>query len=259
MNLIKPFRGIRPNALYQSQTIAPPYDVISSAAAKQFSKNKPYNFLHISKPEIDLAENTNPYVDEVYQQGAKTWQKLLADGILQQDSSDCYYLYRLTTASHQQLGLVAAVSVAAYQQAKVRRHELTRPDKELDRVKHIKALNAQISPVLLAHRYAKTIEQLLLPMSKTNPSALATAEDGVKHELWLIQDNALIKEISNAFNALDTLYIADGHHRSAAAATVANNDYFLSVIFPDNQLEILGYHRVIKDLNGLSTTDFINK
>lgn len=262
--LIQPFPGLRPTKEYVADVIAPPYDVLSSAEARIRAKNKPYSFLHISKPEIDLPENIDIYNNVVYAKGKENFQRLRDKKILQQDPVPFYYLYRLTMNNHQQLGLVAGVSVIAYQNNRVRKHELTRPIKEQDRVKQIQALQAQTGPVLLTYRHEKTISNLLKPLTQTQPEFDVVADDGIRHELWLIKNHELITKITQQFEQVDYLYIADGHHRSAAAAQVAElektaaSQYFLAVIFPDNELQIMSYHRVIKDLNGLSTDEFLN-
>ncbi|MEK7738088.1 MAG: DUF1015 family protein [Pseudomonadota bacterium] len=264
MPLIKPFAGLRPSPGQASAVAAPPYDVLTSDEARVRAAGKPWSFLHISKPEIDLPPGTDPFAPQVYRKAAENLEKMLAAGILRRDPKPCYYAYRLTMGSHVQTGLVAAASVAAYDANRIRRHELTRPDKEDDRVRQIEALNAQTGPVLLAYPPAAAVDALLLQAASGTPDADVTAEEGIRHTLWVIRDAPLIADLSAAFDAMPALYIADGHHRSAAASRVAasrqgagESGYFLSVIFPHHQMRILDYNRVVKDLNGLSEDAFL--
>ena len=268
MTLIRPFRGLRPTAGNAAAVAAPPYDVLSSEEAKQRAAGKPWSFLHISKPEIDLPEGTDVYSPAVYAKAAENLRKTIDAGILARDGEDCYYAYRLQMGNHVQTGLVAAASVAAYDVNKIRKHEFTRPDKEDDRVRQIEALSAQTGPVLLAYPSSPEADALIAKASASTPDAEVTADDGIRHAIWVIRDPALIGGITAAFEAMPALYIADGHHRSAAASRVAAarrgsvetmNDYFLSVIFPHHQMKILDYNRVVKDLNGLSEEAFLAK
>jgi uncharacterized protein (DUF1015 family) len=272
MSLIRPFRGLRPLAARAKDVIAPPYDVLNTEEARQRAKDRPWSFLHISKPEIDLPSDTDPYSDAVYAKGAENLQHMLAANILKQDEQANYYLYRLTMGEHQQIGLVAVANIADYNSNRIRKHELTRPNKEDDRVRQIDALNAQTGPVFLTYKHNHIIDALVkkLTIQKT-PSVDLTADDGVIHTLWVVDDATDIETITSTFNTMDSLYIADGHHRSAAASRVAEKrrtpqqtgeeayNYFLTVIFPDNQMKILDYNRVIKDLNGLTPANFIEQ
>jgi uncharacterized protein (DUF1015 family) len=270
MSLIKPFRGLRPAAHHAADVAAPPYDVLSTDEARQIvhgAAGKPWSFLHISKPEIDLPPETDPYAPAVYAKAAENLEKMIAAGILHRDERPGYYAYRLTMGGHVQLGFVAAASVACYDQGRIKKHEFTRPDKEDDRVRQIEALNAQTGPVLLAYPAMPRIDGLLGQASAGAPIACVTADDGIEHALWQVADDALIADITAAFEHCHALYIADGHHRSAAASRVAaarrhpegeqSSDYFLAVIFPHHQMKILDYNRVVKDLNGLSEADFL--
>jgi len=245
---------------------------LNTAEARERVKGHPLSFLHISKPEIDLPEGTNPYAAEVYAKGADNLQKLINDKVLMRDEKACYYVYRLIMGDHQQTGLVVTASVADYDTNRIRKHEYTRPDKEDDRVRQIDALNAQTGPVFLTYRNNKVVEAITEKVSKTKPTYDLTADDGVKHTIWIVSDDEDINTLTSTFDAMDCLYIADGHHRSASASRIAamrNNakkgkedathDYFLSVIFPDNQMQILDYNRVIKDLNGLSEDELLTK
>jgi uncharacterized protein (DUF1015 family) len=274
MSLVKPFRGLRPVAERAADVAAPPYDVLSTEEARQIvnsgASGKPWSFLHISKPEIDLPPDTDPYAPAVYAKAVENLQKMLEAGILRRDETPCYYAYRLEMGSHSQTGFVAAASVAAYDSGRIKKHEFTRPDKEDDRVRQIDALNAQTGPVLLAYPDSAAADRLLAKVSAGETAAQVTADDGIRHTIWVVSDAALIAEITAAFEAMPALYIADGHHRSAAASRVAAarrtmgksgreqaSDYFLSVIFPQHQMKIMDYNRVVKDLNGLSPDEFL--
>jgi len=268
MSLIKPFRGLRPTPSHATDVVAPPYDVLNTEEARVRAQGRPYSFLHISKPEIDLAPDTDPYSPEVYAKGAENLQKLVSEGILMRDSKPVYYAYRLIMGKHQQVGLVAVASVKDYNSNRIRKHEFTRPDKEDDRVRQIDALNAQTGPVFLTYRHNDTVDAVLAEAMQQQPEYDLTADDGVQHTIWLIANEADIATLTTTFDAMPCLYIADGHHRSAAASRVAAmrdgdgdaaHDYFLSVIFPDNQMQILDYNRVIKDLNGMDATTFVEK
>lgn len=265
--LIRPFTGLRPRSEHAAAVAAPPYDVLSSEEARQRAAGKPYSFLHISKAEIDLPPEIDHYAPEVYAKSAENLHKMIAEGILFRDAAPCYYAYRLIMGTHTQTGLIAAASVAAYDAKRIRKHEFTRPDKEDDRVRQIEALNAQTGPVLLAHPDSNDAENLIAAATSGTPIADVTADDGIRHTLWLIDDAAAIERISAVVGAMPSLYIADGHHRSAAASRVAaarrgkgrpqSAEYFLAVIFPARQMRIMDYNRVLRDLNGHSVAAFL--
>lgn len=259
MPLIKPFAGLRPAAAHAADVAAPPYDVLSSAEARLRAAGKPWSFLHISKPEIDLPPDTDPYAPAVYAKAAENLHQMIAAGVLAQDAQECYYAYRLQMGSHVQTGLVAAASVADYDSNRIRKHEYTRPDKEDDRVRQIDALNGQTGPVLLAYPSSTSADALLAQATQGAADADVTADDGIRHSIWVVRDGALIARISQTFDAMPALYIADGHHRSAAASRIAaarqaqgEAAYFLAVIFPHHEMRIMDYNRVVKDLGGLS-------
>lgn len=266
MSLIQPFRGLRPAPGLAGDVAAPPYDVLSSAEARARATGKPLNFLHVSKAEIDLPVDTDPHSAAVYAKSAENFRRLIADGILIRDPAPCYYAYRLTMGEHVQTGIVAATSVAGYDSNRIRKHEFTRPDKEDDRVRQIEALSAQTGPVLLACPDSVAVDDLIARATSRGPVADVTA-DGVRHMVWVIDDAATIAGLTSAFDAMPYLYIADGHHRSAAASRVAarrrgltaSADYFLAVIFPAHQMRILDYNRVVRDLNGLSPDAFLTR
>ena len=271
MSLIRPFAGLRPCAGRAAEVAAPPYDVLNTAEARQQAEGKPWSFLHISKPEIDLPEGTDPYAPAVYAKAAENLARMLAAGVLARDDAPCYYAYRLIMGSHSQTGLVAAASVADYDTNRIRKHEFTRPDKEDDRVRQIEALDAQTGPVLLAYPAAPAVDAILAAASAGVPDADVTAPDGIRHTIWVIRDAGTLAALTTQFDEMQALYIADGHHRSAAASRVAAarraagcgpfdaSQTFLSVIFPHHQMQILDYNRVVKDLNGLSPVQLLVK
>ncbi|HEX9628176.1 MAG TPA: DUF1015 family protein [Acidiferrobacterales bacterium] len=266
MPLIRPFPGLRPLPARAAEVIAPPYDVVSFEEARRRAAGRPLSFLHVSRPEIDLPDGTDPYGPAVYARGRDNFRAQIEAGVLVQDPAPYYYLYRLIMGTHVQAGLVAAASVRDYDSNRIRRHEFTRPDKEDDRVRQIDALDAQTGPVFLTYRHRAAIDALAGRLAAGAPDVDVTADDGVRHTLWVIRDAADIAALSADFDAMDCLYIADGHHRSAAASRVAAAraaanprhtgeepyNYFLAVIFPDNQMQILDYNRVVRDLHGLS-------
>jgi uncharacterized protein (DUF1015 family) len=298
--LIKPFRALRPAPGRSSEVLAPPYDVLSSAEARERAKGKPWSFLHISKPEIDLDPSIDPHDDAVYAKAAENLAKMIAAGVLIRDAKPCYYVYRLTWRGHTQTGLACAASLADYASNRIRKHELTTPVKEDDRVRQIEAVNAQTGPVMSGYPDAPEIDALLAQAAAGKAEVDVTADDGVRHQLWVVSDDATIGKLSRAFDALPAIYIADGHHRSAAAARVAarfqaewepvsrpesaplnmgarsdakpestfaeraparkgdgSHQYFLSVIFPEREMTILDYNRVVKDLNGRSSEQLL--
>jgi uncharacterized protein (DUF1015 family) len=267
LTLIKPFRGLRPAPGRAAEVAAPPYDVLSSEEARARAAGKPWSFLHISKPEIDLPPETDPYDPTVYAKAAENLVRMIEAGVLTRDATPCYYAYRLTMGRHEQTGLVGVAAVPCYDNNRIKKHEFTRPDKEDDRVRQIEAINAQTGPVLLAYPASKNADQLIADIAQGEPAADVTADDGIRHQIWVCTDAEKIDAITRCFDGMEALYIADGHHRSAAASRVAaarrqddcelSSDYFLSVIFPYQQMQILDYNRVVKDLNGLSADEFI--
>ncbi len=265
--IIRPFAALRPTREHAPHVIAPPYDVLNTAEARVLAKGRPWSFLHVSKPEIDLGDTVDPYDDAVYAKGAENLNAMIDQGILKQDIKPCYYIYQITMGQHTQSGFVAAGSIKAYRENRIRRHEFTQPHKEDDRVKQIDVLNAQTGPVMVTHRAHDTLTELTNRICNSHkPDYSVTAHNGVQHTLWVVDGETDIANISSSINAMDAIYIADGHHRSAAASRVADlrgngpdNDDFLMVTFPDDQVQILDYNRVIKDLNGLSTDDFLRQ
>jgi len=273
MAVVRPFRGLRPKKELAEQVAAPPYDVLDSNEAREMAKGNPYTFLHVNKPEIDLDPSVNLYDNHVYAKGAENLRKFIQEGIVFQDEKPKFYIYRQIMGTHQQTGLVACASVDEYEQDLIKKHELTRQEKEDDRVKHILHQNAQVGPVFLTYRAREEIDRTIAEITKGDPEYDFTSDDGVRHTLWVVKDEALIRKIEGLFSQVDILYVADGHHRSAAAMRVREikrkenphhtgneeYNYFLTVIFPHNQMQILDYNRVVKDLNGLDEAKFLEK
>ncbi len=273
MHLIRPFAALRPAAGRAAEVIAPPYDVLSSAEARARAAGKPWSFLHISMPEIDLPEDVDHYAPEVYAKARENLDRMLQAGVIVRDPAPCYYVYRIVMGAHTQTGLVAAASVADYDTNRIRKHEHTQPLKENDRVRQIDALNAQTGPVLVAYPQAPGIDGILARCSSGAPDADATADDGIRHTLWVVRDAAAQAALTQAFDALPALYIADGHHRSAAASRVAaarraanshptgeeGYESFLTVIFPQHQTQILAYNRTVADLSGMDAGGFLGR
>jgi uncharacterized protein (DUF1015 family) len=264
LSLISPFRALRPAPGRASEILAPPYDVLSSAEARERAKGKPWSFLHISKPEIDLDPGVDPYDAAVYAKAAENLGRMIAAGVVIRDAKPCYYVYRLTWHGRQQTGLAAAASVADYDTNRIRKHELTTPVKEDDRVRQIEAVNAQTGPVMIAYPPAPQIDAMLAKATTKTPDVDVTADDGVRHEMWVIGDDETIAALTRAIDALPAIYIADGHHRSAAASRIAkarggagSHRHFLAVIFPHHQMTILDYNRLIKDLNTRSADQLL--
>jgi uncharacterized protein (DUF1015 family) len=263
---IKPFAALRPDPNRAAQVCELPYDVMSTEEARLIAADKPLSFLRVSKPEIDLPSETDLYAPEVYTRGKENFERLIALGALRQDDRAQFYLYRQIMGRHGQIGLVAAASCEDYLKDVIRKHELTRPDKEDDRVRHIETLNSQTGPVFLVYRSTKALNDFVSQKVAAAPVMDFTAPDGVRHSAWVVEDETEIRFIKSQFEGIANLYIADGHHRSAAAARVfqgrkgkGESSWFLSVIFPDDQVQILPYNRVLKDLNGLTPERLIEK
>lgn len=273
MHLIRPFSGLRPLAEHAAAVAAPPYDVLSTEEARERAAGNPLSFLHVSKAEIDLPPGSNPYAPEVYVKAAENLQRMIATGVLARDREACYYAYRLIMGNHAKTGLVAAASLAAYDENRIRKHEFTQPHKEDDRVHQIEALNAQTGPVLTAYASVPQVNEMIREATAATPDTDLTAAGGVRHTLWVIRDPRHIARLSSAFDAMPALYIADGHHRTAAASRVAaahrarnpkhtgeeSYNYFLAVMFPHHQMQILPYNRAVADLNGMSPETFLRR
>jgi uncharacterized protein (DUF1015 family) len=266
MATLKPFAALRPKPELASQICELPYDVMSSDEAREIARGNPLSFLHVSKPEIDLPAGTDIYAPEVYTKGGNNFQKLISGGALKQDAQPNFYLYRQIMGKHSQVGLVAAASCEEYRKGIIKKHELTRPDKEDDRVRHIETLNSQTGPVFLTYRANEKLDKFVAQKIFGKPEIDFTAKDGVRHTSWNISGADEIKFIEGQFAQIPFLYIADGHHRSAAAGRIfqsrngaGHSGQFLAVIFPHNQMQILPYNRVLKELNGNSPEQLLKK
>ena len=268
---IKPFRGIRPPAEYAAEVASRPYDVLNSQEAKQEATEK--SLLHIIKPEIDFAPIADEHSDEVYARAVENFRTWREKGWLVQDDTEKYYVYAQTMDGRTQYGLVAACHFDDYLQGKIKKHELTRPDKEEDRMIHVRIQNANVEPVFFSYPANQEMDQIIESIVMHNdPVYDFVAADGFGHRFWVIDDEATQKRITEIFAEIPALYVADGHHRTAAAARVGQEKmkqnpnhtgeegycYFLAVIFPDNQLKIIDYNRLVKDLNGLTPAQLLD-
>ncbi|MBF0583921.1 MAG: DUF1015 domain-containing protein [Magnetococcales bacterium] len=262
MKLIQPFAGWRPRPGLASRVAAPPYDVLSSAEARALVQDNADSFLHVSKAEINL-DPALPGDDAlVYQTARERFEQMCRDGRLQRDATPCLYIYRLVMGDRSQTGVVAAASVAAYRADRIRKHELTRPDKENDRTRLAATLSAHTGPVFLIYRQTVELDALVAQIQRgAVPDESFLADDGVEHSLWVVRNPQQIERLVALFDRQPRLYVADGHHRSAAAARVCAErptaDRFLAVLFPDDQVKILDYNRVVRDLNGLTPAAFL--
>lgn len=273
MARIKPFRGLRPRGELAHKVASPPYDVLDSDEARQMAHGNPLSFLHVNKPEIDLPPSMDLYRDEVYAKGAENFKKLRDEGVFFQDPSPCLYVYQQKMGDHIQVGLVACASVEEYEQGLIKKHEHTRPDKEKDRARHIEALHAQAGPVFLTYRSSDEINKLVERVRFQDPEVDFVAPDGIAHTFFVVSQEEWIRKIVAAFGKILYLYVADGHHRSAAALRVrdafkAKNpnhtgeeeyNFFLSVLFPHNQMKIMDYNRAVRDLHGLAPEAFLER
>jgi uncharacterized protein (DUF1015 family) len=267
--VVRPFRALRPPAERAAQVAAVPYDVINTDEARNLAAGNPWSFLHVSRPEIDLPDGTNLYDDAVYSKAHANFEKLKKDCPLTTEETASLYLYRLVMGHHEQTGVVACCSVDEYDNDIIRKHERTRRDKEDDRTRHMLALQAQTGPVFLTYRAQQEIDLLIADaLANNSPLYDFTAGDSIRHTIWRVPD---ADSLAKAFRQVPYLYIADGHHRAASAsrarselkensfAFVGNEEYnfFLCVIFPDNQLRILAYNRIVRDLNGMTSEQFL--
>lgn len=274
MSVVRPFKAIRPAAEYAPKVAALPYDVMTSAEARKAVKNNPYSFLHIDRAEIDLPEGTGEYELAVYERAAKNLNDMIRKGIFIQDKSPCLYIYRLTMNGRSQTGVVGCTSIDEYIENKIKKHELTLERKEIDRINHVDYCNANTGPIFLTYRDKKAINKAVQDwIDLHRPIYDFVSEDKIGHTVWIINNTEAINKIVKEFKAVDTLYIADGHHRNASAVKVglkrrqqyygspedAEFNFYLSVIFPESQLKILDYNRIVKDLNGLSEKQFLSR
>ena len=269
MAVIRPFRALRPQAGQAQLVASVPYDVVNTDEARALADGNPLSFLHVSRPEIDLPPGTDIHSDAVYRKAVENFEKLIADGPLEKEAEPSLYLYRLIMGEHEQIGIVACCSIDEYDNSTIRKHERTRRDKEDDRTRHMLMLRAQTGPVFLTYRQHDEIDTQVSAAIGAEPLYDLTAADGVRHTIWRLRETeALVK----SFESVPLLYIADGHHRAASASRARaelkeqsfahtgkeDYNYFLTVIFPDTQVQILAYNRTVQDLNGLSKEEFLN-
>jgi len=266
MAKIRPFAAIRPNPRLASRVAAPPYDVMTEEEARFYAEREPLSFVRVTRPETNFPRGANPRAEEAYRAAATQFAELLAKGVLGSDSAPSFYVYRQQMAGHAQTGVGALASCADYEKGVIRRHELTRPEKERDRLQHIETVGAQTGPALLFHRPDRELRALVERVASAPPDVDFKAEDGVRHTLWRADSRELVRGFEEAFAALPRLYIADGHHRSAAAAALwrkhgrpKNLSGFLAVLFQADELRILPYHRLVRDLSGLSPSEFLDR
>ena len=268
MAKISPFKALRPAAELASKVASRPYDVLNSKEAKTEAQGNAFSFLHITKSEIDLPDLADIHSEEVYDKARQNLQAFIQRNVLFKESKPCYYIYELVMNGRTQTGLVCTSSVDDYENNIIKKHEFTRPEKELDRINHIKTTGAQTGNVFLAYRNVEVIDTLLAQWKNDrNPVYDFVADDGIRHSIWVINDSQTISQISSLFEEeVPNTYIADGHHRAASAAkvraalgnhTTTDANFFLTTLFPASQLQIMDYNRVVKDLNGLSETDFL--
>lgn len=273
MARVNPFRAIRPRADLADRIAALPYDVYSRQEAYEKVKGDPYTFLRIDRPETQFPEDCDMYAPEVYEKARDMLSDMLRDGLFIEEEKEAYYVYELVMNGRSQVGIGACASVEDYEKQIIRKHENTRADKEADRIRHVDVCSAQTGPIFLAYRRREKIEELVHKAMSTRPVYDFTADDGITHRMWVIDDSADVAGIRSEFEQVDTIYIADGHHRCASAVRVsqmrrdAHSDYsgeeqfnyFLSVLFPDDQLMIMDYNRVVKSLNGYSDEEFVER
>ena len=270
MAVIRPFRALRPSPAQAKGVASVPYDVVNTDEARALAAGNPLSFLHVSRPEIDLPEGTDIYSDAVYRKAVENFELLIAECPLETEAEPSLYLYRLVMGQHEQVGVVACCSIDEYDDNTIRKHERTRRDKEDDRTRHMLMLRAQTGPVFLTYRHVKEIDDQVAAAQQSAPLFDLTAEDGIKHTIWRLSNtDALV----DSFAKVPLLYIADGHHRAASASRARaelkqqsfahtgkeDYNYFLTVLFPDSQLQILAYNRIVKDLNGLSKDGFLKQ
>lgn len=263
---VVPFRALRPKRKFVQAVASLPYDVMDLDEAKKIADANPLSFLHVERSEVDVKTDESPYPI-----ACNNLQKMIHDGILLQDSTQCFYIYRQKMGRHEQCGIAACISVAEYESGIIKKHEMTTAEKEKDRINHVLAVNAQTGPVFVAYRASDEIDRIVARLTAGHPEYDFVADDGILHSAWLVDQNADISAMAASFSKVKNLYIADGHHRAAAAAAVGkikkeenpnhtgaeSYNHILAVLFPDNQVRIMEYNRAVKDLNGLTEEEFI--
>ncbi len=273
MSNIRPFKGYRPTSDKAHLVAALPYDVMNTKEARIMAQGNPYSFLHVDKAEIDLDPSINPYDESVYKKAAENLNKMISDGVYIQDEKNVFYLYSLTMNGREQTGLVCCCDIDEYLNGTIKKHELTLKAKETDRMTHVDICDANTGPIFLMYREQETISSIIFSYKNSfSPVYDFTSDDGITHKVWVIDNDETINAISLAFKNVPSLYIADGHHRNASAVNVglkrrlkaaiedknAEYNFYLSVLFPDSELKIFDYNRVIKDLNNLSEEKFFS-
>ncbi|MFZ2396616.1 MAG: DUF1015 family protein [Smithella sp.] len=273
MALVLPFKAVRPQQKFVSQVAALPYDVMTREEGQKAVWGNALSFMHVEKSEIDVPDNTKSNDDLIYQTAKRNFTQMVEKGVLIQDKSPCFYIYRQKMGPQVQTGIVGLMSASEYDAGKIKKHELTRKDKEEDRIRHVDTVNAQTGPVFISYRERKNLNKIVDEITAASPEYDFTAEDGVQHTVWRVDGAKRIDKIRKEFSEVESLYIADGHHRAAAAATIAGNrrsqdksnvsvkeyESVLAVFFPHTQLKVMDYNRAVKDLNGLTPGEFIEK
>lgn len=273
MAIIRPFKAIRPTKELAERIAALPYDVMNSDEAREMVKDNPYSFLHVDKAEVDLPKEIDVYDDKVYEKAKENLDKMIDGGLYIEDEKTNYYIYRQVMKGRSQTGLVACASIDDYNNNVIKKHELTREEKEIDRINHVYKCEAHTGPIFLTYRENKDISNIVNEWVKKEPIYDFKADDGVSHTVWIIDDEYTVNKLQDLFKTVEYLYIADGHHRSASAVKVGHIkraekenytgeeefNFFLSISYPDSELEVLDYNRTVKDLNGLSKEEFLSK
>ena len=273
MAIIRPFKAIRPTKELAERIAALPYDVMNSDEAREMVKDNPYSFLHVDKAEVDLPKEIDVYDDKVYEKAKENLDKMIDGGLYIEDEKPNYYIYRQVMKGRSQTGLVACASIDDYNNNVIKKHELTREEKEIDRINHVYKCEAHTGPIFLTYRENKDISKIVNEWVKKEPIYDFKADDGVSHTVWIIDDEYTVNKLQDLFKTVKYLYIADGHHRSASAVKVGHIkraekenytgeeefNFFLSISYPDSELEVLDYNRTVKDLNGLSKEEFLSK
>ncbi len=273
MAILKPFRGFRPPKEIVKDLASRPYDVLNSAEARDEAGDNPYSFLRVVKPEIELPEDTDLYSQQVYDKARENFERFISNGWLKRDEKPNYYVYAQTWGEKTQYGIVGCAGVEDYMNEIIKKHELTRPDKEEDRMKHVRMLNANAEPVFFTYPQLGEVDEIVAGVVKAPPVYDFVADDGFGHLFWVIEKERTIERLEELFAGVKYFYVADGHHRTAAAALVGNEkkgqnpghrgdepyNFFMAVLFPDNQLTIIDYNRVVKDLNGLTKEEFLDR
>jgi uncharacterized protein (DUF1015 family) len=273
MSIVIPFKALRPHRQFVKAVASYPYDVVSVKEAREIVKDNPLNFLHVEKSEIDLQSPIGANDERQYEIAKSNLDKLIEGKVLFQEKKNCFYIYRQRAGSHAQYGIVAAISLAEYESGGIKKHELTKADKELDRTRHVMTVDAQTGPVFVTYRAQDSIDRMVKKMVESKPEYDFVSDDSISHTVWVISAEKDITALTKAFAEVHTLYIADGHHRAAAASAVRRLkketnpeggrdepcEYVMAVVFPHNQLKIMSYNRVVKDLNGLDEAGFLRK